>query len=71
MNYEKLFKDKDYLLEEIEVQELVKVAYYLMRRCELAEKIIKETPCDPDITRGQIKAWREYEEFMEENKLNK
>lgn len=71
MNYKDFFKANTHLLEEPEVEKLLKVCYYLMKRCELAEQIIKETPCDPDITRGQIKAWREYEEFMEENKLNK
>jgi hypothetical protein len=70
MNYEKLFNANTHLLEEPEVQELLKVCYYLYKRCELAEKIIEECPCDPDITKGQVEAWRKYEEFMEENNLN-
>jgi hypothetical protein len=37
---------------------------YWKKRCELAEKIIEETPCDGDICTKQIEAWEEYNSFM-------
>jgi len=36
---------------------------YWQKRCELAEKFIEESPCDPDITGEQWAAWSEYQQF--------
>lgn len=33
---------------------------YWKRRCKAAEKFIKESPCDPDITSKQIEAYNEW-----------
>lgn len=40
---------------------------YWKQRCELAEKCLEASPCDPDITSDQIKAWSEYHKFIKEN----
>jgi len=40
---------------------------YWKKRCLLAEKCLEENPCDPDITEGQIKAHRDYDDFMNGN----
>lgn len=37
--------------------------HYWQIRCELAEKCIEESPCDPDITQKQIDSLKEWEEF--------
>jgi hypothetical protein len=37
---------------------------YWQTRCELFEKILAETPCDPDITPEQCKAWRDLDRFL-------
>ncbi len=37
---------------------------YWKTRCQLAEKCLDETPCDPDITYEQMKAWDAYHEFI-------
>ena len=37
---------------------------YWKLRCELAEKCIEESPCDPDITSDQIKAHNDYNKFI-------
>ena len=37
---------------------------YWKQRCLLAEKCLEETPCDPDITSDQIKAWNAYHKFI-------
>lgn len=37
---------------------------YWQKRCELAEKFIAESPCDPDITETQVAAHKEYKEFL-------
>jgi hypothetical protein len=37
---------------------------YWKTRCELAEKFIDKSPCDPDIYEDQLKAWNEYQEFI-------
>jgi hypothetical protein len=71
MNYEKLFNANTHLLEEPEVKELIKICHYLSKRCELAEKIIKETPCVLGTTINEIEAWSKYEEFVKDNNLNK
>ncbi len=39
---------------------------YWKKRCELAERYIKESPCDPDITGEQIVAWKEFQEYIRE-----
>lgn len=36
---------------------------YWKKRCELAEKCMEESPCDPDITTGQIEAHAEWDDF--------
>lgn len=41
-------------------------ADYYKKRCELAEKYISESPCDPDITKLQFEAWNEYQEFIKD-----
>lgn len=40
---------------------------YWKERCKLAEKCLEESPCDPDITSEQIKAWEEYHKFIKFN----
>lgn len=42
---------------------------YWKQRCLLAEKCIEESPCDPDITEEQIKAFKEYHNFIKTNQL--
>ena len=37
---------------------------YWKHRCLLAEKCLEESPCDPDITSDQIKAWNAYHKFI-------
>jgi hypothetical protein len=37
--------------------------YYWMSRCELAEKVISESPCDPDITEAQTAAYLSWQGF--------
>ena len=37
---------------------------YWKQRCLLAEKCLEESPCDPDITSDQIKAWNSYHKFI-------
>lgn len=37
---------------------------YWKKRCELAEKCLKESPCDPDITKAQIEAHQKYNDFL-------
>lgn len=46
---------------------LIELVNYFVKRCELAEKYIDESPCDRDITDGQLKAYREWQDFK--NKL--
>ncbi len=40
---------------------------YWKIRCKLAETCIEESPCDPDITEGQIIAHDNYHEFIKTN----
>lgn len=37
---------------------------YWKQRCSLAEKCLEESPCDPDVTSEQIKAWDAYHKFL-------
>ena len=37
---------------------------YWKQRCELAEKCLEESPCDPDITSDQIKAHNAHHKFI-------
>lgn len=37
---------------------------YWRKRCQLAEKCLDESPCDPDITDDQIEAHKEWEKFI-------
>ena len=67
MNYKELFKDSMSLLMEPEVKELGELCEFWEQRALLAESIINQSPCDPDITPGQIEAWEKYEKFMEDN----
>ena len=38
--------------------------FYWKTRCLLAEVCLEESPCDPDITYGQIRAYTVYKEFI-------
>jgi len=40
---------------------------YWRIRCELAEKCLEESPCDPDISAEQIAAHKSYNEFLKNN----
>ena len=40
---------------------------YWKTRYELAEKVIEECPCDPDVTSGQIIANSDYQNFLTSN----
>lgn len=40
---------------------------YWKQRCQLAEKYIEESPCDPDITSSQIEAHYKYNYFLTVN----
>lgn len=40
---------------------------YWKARCKLAETCIEESPCDPDITKGQIIAFENYHNFIKNN----
>ena len=37
---------------------------YWKQRCLLAERCLEKSPCDPDITSDQIKAWNAYHKFI-------
>lgn len=37
---------------------------YWQIRCELAERLLELSPCDPDITKDQIEAHKEYNDFL-------
>lgn len=39
---------------------------YWKTRCKLSEQCIEESPCDPDITEGQIIAHKKYHNFIKE-----
>lgn len=55
-------------MSENAVQKLVKDLEsrraYWQERCELAESYIRKTPCDPDVTKDQLKAYREWQDFI-------
>lgn len=40
---------------------------YWRTRCELAEECLDQSPCDPDITSGQIEANNAYRNFISNN----
>lgn len=40
---------------------------YWRTRCELAEECLEQSPCDTDITRGQIEAQSAYVTFIANN----
>lgn len=44
---------------------------YWEQRCLLAEKCLKESPCDPDVTAEQTKAWDAYRKFIKNENSNK
>ena len=56
----KLFNGGD----EVRTQ-LLPDASYWRYRCLLAEKCLSVSPCDPDITDEQIKAHKDYNEYLE------
>ena len=62
----KPFEKEDYIqrVQELEQQVNSVELDYWKQRCELAEKCIEESPCDPDITSDQIKAHNDYNEFI-------
>ena len=44
---------------------------YWEKRCKLAENFIDKSPCDPDITNDQMRAFEEWQSFVQlENKEN-
>lgn len=43
---------------------------YWKQRCLLAEKYIDESPCDPDIYDNQMKAYREWQDFKNDQTCN-
>lgn len=45
---------------------LIDVEYW-KQKCKLMEAIDEESPCDPDITEDQIKAWQNYHNFIKEH----
>lgn len=45
-------------------RELLSDTDYWKQRCLLAEQCLEESPCDPDITSDQIKAWTAYHKFI-------
>ena len=45
------------------IKERMPTEEYWKKRCELAEKFILESPCDPDIHEDQIKAYNEWTDF--------
>lgn len=49
------------------IKQLISDRDYWKTRCELAEKFIEESPCDPDILDDQIKAHNEWQSFIKEN----
>jgi len=54
-------------MDSILLQDLAKAhdkAIYWKQRCLLAEEMEKNSPCDPDITPLQMKAHKEYNEFI-------
>lgn len=63
------FRKSTKIEQEIDAQtvNLLSQLEYWKQRCLLAEKIIEESPCDPDITTEQIQAHRDYHNFLKEN----
>lgn len=57
----------EFWLERKPIEEVIKermpTEEYWKKRCELAEKFILESPCDPDIHEDQIKAYNEWTDF--------
>lgn len=51
----------------MKANEILKERDYWRERCELAEKYIKESPCDPDIYPDQLQAYQEWKEFKRTN----
>lgn len=54
----------DKILALFDVGSLLSDLDYWKQRCELAEKCLEESPCDPDITSDQIKAHNAYNKFI-------
>ena len=50
---------KEYGAKAVEEKE------YWKKRCELAEQYIKYSPCDPDITKEQYKAYWKWHDFKQ------
>ncbi len=49
--------------------ELLMLVEYYKQKSKLLEIIDSESPCDPDITEGQIKAYANYQNFLKTNEL--
>lgn len=60
--------DLQKIIESLE-QKVCEGELYWKKRCELAEKCLGESPCDPDITGEQIKAHNEYNEFIKNSSI--
>jgi hypothetical protein len=58
-------------LKETPKLRLARIAEYWSKRCELAEKCLEASPCDPDITEEQALATVEYHEFIRNNQQPK
>jgi hypothetical protein len=56
------------LITPIELPNDEKNKSYWEKRCELAENYIDESPCCPDITNDQLKAYSQWKEFINQNK---
>lgn len=54
--------DREIESMEMELDALAKIKDYWYNRCYQAEKFIEESPCDPDITKEQIEAHKNWQE---------
>ena len=74
--FDELFPNTDETIGEIGVKDFISgykyaeksLVNYWKTRCELAEKCLEESPCDPDITNEQIFAHSNYNAFLSNNK---
>lgn len=58
--------DSDDIQSLLDKERLCSIRYmYWKDRCQKAENYINESPCDPDITEKQIKAYSEWKEMIE------
>lgn len=54
--------DREIESMEMELDALAKIKDYWYNRCYQSEKFIEESPCDPDITKEQIEAHKNWQE---------